>query len=327
MTFLLIGIVRSLRRLHNCIKDKVSNAKMNTVIGPGSFDWSLMRSFLAVIETGSLLAAARQLRVSQPTLGRHVAELERQLGTMLFERTGRGLVATSAARSIADQARAMADNAEAIGRTLTGQSKQLSGTVRITASETVATHLLPPLLARFRERETGIAIEIIASNAVSNLLRREADIAVRMVRPTQASLVARRVGEVRIGAYARKDYLRRRGVPGKPGEMRHHDLIGLDRDDSIIRSFAALGHRIERDSFVIRSDDHLVLWQALCAGLGIGFAATWLADRESSLERVLPDLPMPTLPVWLAVHREIRSSARIRALYDFLAVGIPSGLA
>jgi DNA-binding transcriptional LysR family regulator len=134
-----------------------------------------MRSFLAMIERGSLLAAARQLGVSQPTLGRHVAELERQLGTVLFERTGRGLVATSAARSIADQARAMADNAEAIGRTLTGQSTQLSGSVRITASQIVATYLLPPLLAAFREREPGIEIDIVASNAVSNLLRREAD--------------------------------------------------------------------------------------------------------------------------------------------------------
>jgi DNA-binding transcriptional LysR family regulator len=286
-----------------------------------------MRSFLAVIERGSLLGAARQLRVSQPTLGRHVAELERQLGIMLFERTGRGLVATASARAIADQARAMADNAEAIGRTLTGQSKQLSGSVRVTASQTVATHLLPSLLARFRERETGIAVDVIASNAVSNLLRREADIAVRMVRPAQSSLVARRVGEVQIGAYARKDYLRRRGVPSKPRDVLHYDLIGLDRDESIIRAFAALGYRIERDSFMFRSDDHLVLWQALCAGLGIGFAATWLADREPSLERVLPDLPMPRLPVWLTVHREIRSSARIRALYDFLTEGIPAALA
>jgi DNA-binding transcriptional LysR family regulator len=299
---------------------------MNTKAAASSFDWALMRSFLAVIERGSLLAAARYVGVSQPTLGRHVAQLERQLGTVLFERTGRGFVATPAARSIADQARAMADNAESIGRTLTGQSSQLLGSVRITASQTVATYLLPPLLARFRERETGISIDIIASNAVSNLLRREADIAVRMVRPTQSSLVARRVGEVQIGAYARKDYLRRRGMPRTPSDMTRHDLIGLDRDESIIRAFAALGHKIERDSFMLRSDDHLVLWHALGAGLGIGFAATWLAARDPSLERVLPDLSMPTLPVWLAVHREIRSSARIRTLYDFLAEGIPSGL-
>ncbi len=286
-----------------------------------------MRSFLAVIERGSLLAAARHLGVSQPTLGRHVAELERQLGTVLFERTGRGLVATSTARSIADQARAMAENAEAIGRTLTSQSRQLSGSVRITASQTVATHLLPPLLARFREREAGMAIDVIASNAVSNLLRREADIAVRMVRPAQSSVVARRFGEVQIGAYARKDYLRRRGVPRTLPDLMRHDLMGLDQDDLIIRGFASSGHRIERDSFVFRSDDHLVLWQAVRAGIGIGFAATWLADRDSSLERVLPDLSMPRLPVWLAVHREIRSSARIRVLYDFLAETIPAALA
>jgi DNA-binding transcriptional LysR family regulator len=243
---------------------------MNISPAAATFDWSLMRSFLAVIERGSLLAAARQLGVSQPTLGRHVTELERQLGTLLFERTGRGLVATSAARSIADRARAMADNAEAIGRTLTGQSKQLTGSVRVTASQTVATYLLPPLLARFHERETGIAIDMTSSNAVSNLLRREADIAVRMARPAQSSLVARRVGEVRIGAYARKDYLRRRGVPGKAADLPHFDLIGLDRDPSMIRAFAALGHRIERDSFTFRSDDHLVL--------GAPFAPGWGSD-------------------------------------------------
>ncbi len=327
MVFLVSRIVCSPKGSHNCINDKMPNAKMNTTPGPASFDWSLMRSFLAMIERGSLLAAARQLGVSQPTLGRHVAELERQLGTVLFERTGRGLVATSAARSIADQARAMADNAEAIGRTLTGQSTQLSGSVRITASQTVATYLLPQLLSGFREREAGIAIDIIASNAIANLLRRDADIAVRMVRPTQASLVARRVGEVRIGAYARKDYLRRRGVPDNPSDLTRHNLIGLDRDDSIIRTFASFGHRIERDSFIIRSDDHIVLWQALCAGLGVGFAATWLADREPSLERVLQHLPMAKLPVWLTVHREIRSSARIRALYGFLAGAISAALA
>jgi DNA-binding transcriptional LysR family regulator len=327
MVFLVSRIVCSPKGSHNCINDKMPNAQMNTTPGPASFDWSLMRSFLAMIERGSLLAAARQLGVSQPTLGRHVAELERQLGAVLFERTGRGLVATSAARSIADQARAMADNAEAIGRTLTGQSTQLSGSVRITASQTVATYLLPQLLAGFREREAGIAIDIIASNAIANLLRRDADIAVRMVRPTQASLVARRVGEVRIGAYARKDYLRRRGVPDNPSDLTRHNLIGLDRDDSIIRTFASFGHSIERDSFMIRSDDHLVLWQALCAGLGIGFAATWLADREPRLERVLPDLPTTRLPVWLTVHREIRASARIRALYDFMAGAIPAALA
>jgi DNA-binding transcriptional LysR family regulator len=295
--------------------------------GAGPFDWTLMRSFLAVMERGSLLAAARHLGVSQPTLGRHVATLERQLGAALFERTGHGLVATSAARAITDQARAMAQNAESIARTLTGHSTQLAGSVRISASQMIAVHLLPPVLARFREQEPGVALEVTVSNALSNLLRREADVAVRMVRPEQSSLVARRVGDVRIGAYASKDYLRRRGRPRRAAELLQHDLIGLDRDPAIIRNLARIGVPLDRDAFVFRSDDHLLDWQALRMGLGIGFAPTWLADREPSLEPVLPGLPKPALPVWLAVHREIRSSARIRTLYDFLAEAVAAALA
>ncbi|MCX7176284.1 MAG: LysR family transcriptional regulator [Proteobacteria bacterium] len=296
---------------------------MNTMPLPLRFDWTLMRSFLAVLERGSLLGAARHLGGSQPTLGRHVAELERQLGVALFERTGRGLVPTTVAWSIADQARAMADSAEAIGRTLTGQSRQIAGVVRITASQIVATHLLPALLATLRAAEPGIAIEIVSSNTISNLLRREADIAIRMVKPEQKSLIARRIGNVGIGVYAQQDYLRRRGIPRTAADLPQHDLIGFDHDDVIIRSFRALGLSIERDAFGIRSDDHLVLWESLRAGLGIGFCATWLADREPGIRRILPELAIPSLPVWLTVHREIRSSARIRVVYDFLAKAIP----
>lgn len=300
---------------------------MNSVKAGTPFDWTLMRSFLAVLERGSLLGAARSLGSSQPTLGRHVAELERQLGVALFERTGRGLVPTREALSIVEHARAMDASAEAVGRTLTGQSRALAGSVRITASQMVAAHMLPPMLARLREQEPSIAIEVVSSNAISNLLRREADIAIRMVRPAQSSLVARRIGQAEIGVYAHQDYLRRRGVPRTPADLSRHDLVGFDHDDLIIRTFHAMGHPIGRDSFGIRSDDHLVLWQALRAGLGVGFAARWLADREPSIQCILPDLPIPALPVWLTVHREIRSSARIRAVFEFLARAIPAALA
>ena len=290
------------------------------------FDWTLMRSFLAVLERGSLLAVARHLGSSQPTLGRHVAELERQLGMVLFERTGRGLMPTQVALSIADHARAMADNADAIGRVLTGQSKQLAGAVRITAVQTVAGHLLPPILARLRAQEPGIAIEVVASNAISNLLRREADIAIRMVRPDQGSLITRHIADSTVGAYAHEDYLRRRGVPLTPADLLQHDLIGFDQGDLIIRRFQEIGLSIARDGFVIRSDDHLVLWEALRAGLGIGFAGVWLGDKEAGVQRVLPGLAL-AMPIWLTVHREIRSSARIRAVYNFLAQAIPEALA
>ncbi len=299
---------------------------MNSSQAGAPFDWTLMRSFLAVLERGSLLAAAHHLGSSQPTLGRHVAELERQLGMVLFERTGRGLVPTQVALAIADHARAMADSADAIGRILTGQSKQLAGAVRITAVQTVAGHLLPPILARLRAEEPGIAIEIVASNAISNLLRREADIAIRMVRPDQGSLVTRHIADSTIGAYAHEDYLHRRGIPQKSADLLQHDLIGFDQGDLIIRGFQEIGLSIAREAFAIRSDDHLVLWEALRAGLGIGFAGTWLGDKEPGVQRVLPKVTV-SMPIWLTVHREIRSSARIRAVYDFLAKAIPEALA
>ena len=299
---------------------------MNSSQAGAPFDWTLMRSFLAVLERGSLLAAARHLGSSQPTLGRHVAELERQLGMVLFERTGRGLMPTQVALSIADHAGSMADNADAIGRVLTGQRKQLAGAVRITAVQTVAGHLLPPILARLRAQEPGIAIEVVASNAISNLLRREADIAIRMVRPDQGSLITRHIADSTVGAYAHGDYLRRRGVPLTPADLLQHDLIGFDQGDLIIRRFQEIGLSIARDGFVIRSDDHLVLWEALRAGLGIGFAGVWLGDKEAGVQRVLPGLAL-AMPIWLTVHREIRSSARIRAVYNFLDQAIPEALA
>jgi len=299
---------------------------MNSLQAGAPFDWTLMRSFLAVLEQGSLLAAARRLGSSQPTVGRHVAELERQLGMALFERTGRGLVPTQVALSIAGHARAMADNADAIGRILTGQSKQLAGAVRITAVQMVAGHVLPPILARLRVEEPGIAIEVVASNAISNLLRREADIAIRMVRPDQGSLITRHIADPTIGAYAHEDYLRRRGIPQIPADLLQHDLIGFDQFDLIIRRLQEIGLSIARDGFAIRSDDQLVLWEALRAGLGIGFAGVRMGDKEPGVRRVLPGLTF-TMPIWLTVHREIRSSARIRAVYDFLAKAIPEALA
>ena len=291
------------------------------------FDWTLIRSFLAVIEEGSLLAAAKRLRSSQPTLGRHMALLEQQLGLSLFERTGRGLTPNAAALGLAERARAMADNAAAIGLAASGQGDLPSGTVRITASQTVAAYLLPPLLRDMRQELPGIAIEVVSSNAVSNLLRREADIAIRMVRPNQATLVARKIAEVGLGAYAHKDYLRQRGTPKSAADLLRHDLIGYDADEVMIEGFRAGGLDVDRDTFQFRCDDHIVLGEALRAGLGIGFLAEYVARRDTGLVRLALDLPLPRLPVWLTVHREIRSSRRIRLAYDFLAKAIPDALA
>jgi DNA-binding transcriptional LysR family regulator len=291
-----------------------------------NFDWSLVQSFLAALDQGSLLGAARVLHASQPTIGRHIAELEAQLGVVLFERTGRGLLPTATALQLADAARSMEAGAHQMVRSVSGAESGVSGTVRITASQPVACFLLPPVLARMREALPEIQVELVASNEVSNLLRREADIALRMVRPDQASLVARRIGRVTLSACAHRDYLRRHGTPRQPADLLQHALIGNDRNDDIQRGFAAMGYPAERTHFVLRTDDLIAYWGAVRAGAGIGFVADYLWRTDAEVVPLLPELPLPDLPIWLTVHREIRTSRRIRAVYDFLAAEVPLGL-
>jgi DNA-binding transcriptional LysR family regulator len=287
------------------------------------FNWKLIPSFLAAHQHGSLLGAARALGISQPTVGRHVSALEAQLGTPLFERTGRGLVPTPAAARLADAARAMETGAQTLMRGAQQAQATLSGSVRLSASQPVACFLLPPLLARLRTELPGVQIELVVSNAVSDLLKREADIAIRMLRPTQGTLVARRIGQVGVSACAHTDYLARRGVPQQPADLLQHDLVGNDKVQEIYHGFAAMGHPVGPEQFALRTDDLIAYWAAVRAGLGIGFVASYLLRNDPDLVPVLPDLPIPSLPVWLVVHREIRSSRRMRAVLDFLARELP----
>ena len=307
--------------VHNCLYLRVSISFMNT-----SFDWSLVRSFLAVLDHGSLLAAARQLQSSQPTIGRHIAELESQLRVALFDRTGRGLVPTEAALRLADSARTMQSGADQLARGVIGVDRSSAGTVRITASQPVSCYVLPLLLAQMRLILPDIQVELVASNSVNNLLRREADIAVRMVQPEQATLVARRIGKVALRSCAHQDYLRRRGIPREPADLLEHDLIGGDRNDETLKGFAAAGLLVEREQFSFRTDDLIVVWQAVRAGLGIGFVSEHLLRTDPAVVPLLPKLKIQPLPVWLVVHKEIRTSKRIRAVYDFLANALPAAI-
>ena len=319
--------MRRFQAIHNYTNVHNSNSILNIKNNP-DFDWRLVRSFLAVLDQGSLLAAARVLNVSQPTLGRHITELESQLASVLFERTGRGLVPTRTALQLAEAARQMQDGALQLSRTLAGAQAQAGGTVRITASVPVAVQLLPPILLKLRLALPDIQIEIVSSNQVSNLLRREADIAIRMMRPDQTSLVAKKLGEAAVGAYAHRRYLARRGVPAQPIDLLQHELIGSDTDPTIRQGFAAMGTPVPREAFALRSDDLLVQWQAVRAGLGVGFFTDYQARADSELLPVLAgQLQIPSLPVWLAVHREIRTSRHIRAVFDFLAAALPDALA
>ena len=290
------------------------------------FDWTLIRSFLAALDHGSLLGAARSLKASQPTIGRHIAELESQLDVVLFERTGRGLLPSEAALRLAEPARAMETAALKLARTATVGQSATAGSVRITASQPVACVLMPSVLAQMRQALPDVQVDLVASNSVDNLLRREADIALRMVQPDQATLIARRIGKVGLGAYAHRDYLRRRGTPRQPADLLSHALIGHDQSNAIIDGFAAMGTPVQREAFATRTDDLIAYQELVRAGIGIGFIADYVARADPNLVAVLPMLKLPPLPMWLVVHREIRTSQRIRQVFDFLARAVPAAL-
>jgi len=281
-------------------------------------DWNLIRSFIAVAETGSLSAAARRLTASQPTLGRHVAELEQALGVVLFRRGRRGYELTEQGIALFERARAVGHAANAFARLAAGATEQVAGSVRIAASEVVSAYVLPPIMARLGLEEPAIEVEIVASNQVENLLRRDADIAVRMVAPAQQDLVARKIADLPLVACAARSYLDRRGRPEKPEDMFAHDVIGYDRAGEIIQVSAALGFNVDRHAFRFRTDNQIVYWEAIRAGNGIGFSQRALAGRDPLVETILPELALPTLPMWLAMHRDVRTSARVRRVADFL---------
>lgn len=290
-------------------------------------DWSLWRSFAAVVEEGSLTAAARQLRLSQPTLGRHVEALETELGVRLFDRTLSGLAPTDVALRIYEPVRQARKALAEAGLRAEGANPAVSGSVRITSSNIVCNYVLPAILRDLHAALPHVAIEIVPSDEAENLLLREADIAVRLFRPTQLELVARKLGELPLVAAAHVDYLARRGTPQSPDEMVHHDLIGFDRSELLIATARRMGFDLTRDSFVIRTDSQTTMWELLKAGLGIGFAQAELVRRTPGLVPILPMLKLPPLEVWLATHRELFTNRRIRAIYDRLGEGLSHYLA
>jgi DNA-binding transcriptional LysR family regulator len=281
-------------------------------------DWNLLRSFAAVAETGSLSAAARALNSSQPTVGRHIAELESALDLKLFDRGKRGYDLTEAGAKLVDDVAAMRSHAEAVARRATGQTARMEGTVRVTASEVVGILVLPEIVTRMRREEPGLEVEIVASDNVGNLLRGDADIAIRMVRPHQLDLVARHVADIPLKPCAAISYVERHGRPQKPQDLLDHDIIGYDRSTAISDGLRAMGFPVERDFFKLRSDSHMVHWEALKAGAGISFALAPLVRRTPQLVTFLDDLVLPALSTWLTMHGDLKNSRRMRFVADFL---------
>ncbi len=283
-------------------------------------DWSLIPSFLATAEAGSLSGAARTLGISQPTVGRHIADLEGALGVRLFDRTSSGLRITEVGLSLVENAQAMRERAEGLRRLAEGKAEAIEGSVRLAASEMVAVYLLPDILADLHREEPRIKIDVVASMTPENLLLREADIALRMFRPEQNDVITRHVNDVGIGMFAHPDYVARRGLPTTISDLSGHSLIGFDRIDVIVRGFRRIGVEVDRDFFTYRCDSQSAGWEMAKAGFGIGFGPVYLGRRDG-LVHILPDLRHETLelPIWLTAHRDLRHSRRIRFVYDFLA--------
>ncbi len=282
-------------------------------------DWSLVQAFLAVAEKGSLSAAARQLGLTQPTVGRHIQTLESGLGVTLFKRQARGMALTAEGASLLEHARAMRGAAEALSLHATGGSSDLAGSVRITASVFSSHHYLPQIIADVREAHPEIDIELVASDESENLLFREADIAVRMYRPTQLDMVTVHLGDVQLAMFASKTYLQKHGRPMSMGDLMDHAIVGFDRSEMMIREFRDAGVEVDRDFFPVRCDNQTVVWELVRAGCGLGFAPDFVGSEDPTLERIEIDLPIPTLPVWLTAHEAVRRNPRVDAVWQVLA--------
>ncbi|TGX52603.1 LysR family transcriptional regulator [Sphingomonas gei] len=284
-------------------------------------DWERQRAFLAVISEGSLSAAARRIGVAQPTVRRRIEELETEIGTPLFTRSPSGLLPTAQAEALAEHVRAMALAAEAFVRSASAEAREIAGRVRITASDVVAIEVLPPILAALSRRYPALVIALSPSNRNEDVLRREADIAVRMVPPQQEALVAQRIGAIPLGMHAHADYLAARGTPRSLDEARGHVLIGVEHDTPALRMLQADGLPIGRDDFAFRSDSDLAQLAAIRAGIGIGFCQVPLAARDG-LVRLLPDAFAYDLETWVVCHEDLRNVARVRAVFDALVAGL-----
>jgi DNA-binding transcriptional LysR family regulator len=283
--------------------------------------WELFRTFLEVVRDGSLSGAARKLALTQPTVGRHIDALEAALGLSLFSRSPQGLTATPAALELVGHAETMAAASAALRRTASSGAQPDRGTVRVAASEMIGCEVLPAILAGFRQSHPGIVLELALSNRNEDLLRRDADIAVRMVRPRQKSLLARRIGKTLIGFYAHRDYLKRYGIPKSVAELEKHCLIGFDQDARSLRSLGPLPQEVTRDHFGFRCDSDLAQFAALRAGVGIGGCQHNIARRFKELVPVLAEDIRFELEIWIAMHEDMKSTARVRMLFDHLAAG------
>ncbi len=281
-------------------------------------DWGLIRSFIQTARDGSLSAAAKSLGVSQPTLSRNIQMLEQQTKLQLFQRSTKGLTLTEAGGKLIDAAKQMEDASDLFQRQTTGLSEELEGDIRISANEIVGIYLLPPALTSFRKKHPKVHIEIEITNQSTSLSKRDADIALRMYRPTQPDLVARRLPDLSLGFFASKNYIEQYGLPTSAEDFKKHHIIGFDKDMAFITAAQNMGFDLSPQDFNFRTDYlpaqlNLARFDGGIVGTHVG-----LAKQYPELEQILDWLPLPSLEFWIVCHGDTAYNARIREMTTFL---------
>lgn len=287
-----------------------------------TIDWTQARGFLATAEHGSLSAGARALGLTQPTLGRQVAALEAALGVVLFERVGRSLVLTPAGHEMLAHVRQMGTAADALAMAAAGRSDSIEGRVSITASDAMSAYWLPAVLADLRKTAPGIIVDVIASNAVRDLQRREADIAIRHVAPKQPELIARKLPDMPAYLYASREYLYKTGTPQTLADFQRLDFIGFDADAAGVDVLNAHGLPVTAAMMRATSDSGVAVWEMVRQGLGVTVMVETVARTTPDVVRIMPQIAPVMVSTWLTVHREVHTNRRIRLVYDLLATAL-----
>ena len=282
-------------------------------------DWNHIRAFHATAAEGSLSAAARRLGLTQPTLSRQVAALEAELGVTLFERVGRKLVLTRTGTDLLDHVRAMGEAAQSVAPAASGHVQEISGRVSISATDAYAAYILPGIVERIRAEAPEITLAVIASNALSDLRHREADIAIRHVRPDAPELIGRHLRDTEAHFYAARSWIDRHGAPRSPADLAGPALLGFDDVDLYAAHLQGIGIPVPAAAFRLLSENSVVIWEMVRRGLGIAAMLREVAARTPEVVRLLPDLPPIPVPIWLVTHRELNTSRRIRVVHDILA--------
>jgi len=283
-------------------------------------DWDDLRYFLAIARTGTLARAASSLEINATTVGRRLTALEERVRAKLFDRTPEGYALTTAGRDLLRRAERMEEEALALEREVLGADQRLSGSVRVTATEMIATRFVMPHLPRFGAQHPELTLELECSNHTVNLGRREADIALRLSRPREENVVTRRLADIPLGLYASRGYLEAHGMPADPdASLRGHAVLLF----AATRAFGVENQwfeaRLDGASIALRSDSVSSIFAAALAGAGIALLPRAAAERDPGLVRVATTTTPEPRVIWQTVHEDLQKNARVRTVMGFLA--------